>query len=77
MTISILDNSLQLRVFFDADESRFEDDICLCIRERCPAEEKLFIADETNIYLKPEEAALLILELQRALEAYRRSEQEI
>ncbi len=77
MTISILDDTLQLRVFFDKKESRFDDDICLCIRERCPDEEKLFIADETNIYLKPEEAALLVLELERALEAYRRSEQEI
>ncbi len=51
MTISLLDGSLKLDVFYDCKDSQFEDPICLKIIEDCPEEEKIFYAGETNIYL--------------------------
>ena len=56
MTISLLDGSLKLDVFYDCSDSQFEDHICLKIVEDCPEEEKIFYAGETNIYLTVEQA---------------------
>ena len=56
MTISLLDGSLKLDVFYDCRDSQFEDHICLKIVEDCPEEEKIFYAGETNIYLTVEQA---------------------
>jgi hypothetical protein len=52
----LLDESLRVRVFYECDDCDFEDDICLSFYESCPDDEKLFKADETNIYLTPEQA---------------------
>lgn len=70
--ISLLDGSLILNIYYDESDREFEDDICLCFTEDCPEDEKIFKADETSIYLTPEEAALIILELTRAMNAYRK-----
>ena len=77
MSISLLDNSLKVDVFFDVSDSDFDDDICIRFVEDCPEDEKLFRADETNIYITPEQACLLVLALQRAMEVYRSSCQEL
>ncbi len=69
--ISVLDGSLLMKVFYDESDSEFEDDICICFVEDCVEEEKLFRADEVSIYLTPKEVALLVLELNRALDAAR------
>lgn len=69
--ISLLDGSLILNIYYDESDKEFDDDICLCFTEDCPEDEKIFKADETSIYLTPEEAALIILELTRAMDAYR------
>ncbi len=76
MSISLLDNSLKVDVYFEESDRDFEDDICISFVEDCPAEEKLFRADETNIYVTPDQACLLVLALQRAMESYRASCQE-
>ncbi len=75
MSISLLENSLHIDIFFDASESEYEDDICIRFVEDCPEEEKVFVTDETNIYITPEQACLLILALQRSMEKYRSSSQ--
>jgi hypothetical protein len=76
MSISLLDNSLKVTVYFEESDRDFEDDICISFEEDCPAEEKIFRADETNIYITPDQACLLVLALQRAMESYRSSCQE-
>lgn len=70
-TITLLDGSLTLKVYRDQRDAAYEDSICLCFIEDSREEEMLFRVDETSIYLTPEQAALLVLELNRVLEAYR------
>lgn len=69
--ITLLDGSLQLSIFLDQFDLIYDDNICLCFREDCPEEEKFLKADETSIYLTPEQAALMLLELTRVLNEYR------
>ncbi|CUS02224.2 protein of unknown function [Candidatus Promineifilum breve] len=69
--ITLLDGSLKLSIYYDASDREFDDDICLSFEEDCPEEEKLFKADEVSLYLTPEQTALIVLELNRALQAYR------
>ncbi len=59
MAIYILDRSLKIDIYYEAEDSRYEDNICLSIAEECPEDEKLFISDETNIYITPAEACML------------------
>jgi hypothetical protein len=70
-SINLLDGSLKLTIYYEESDREFDDDICLCFIEDCPEDEKVFKADEVSIYVTPEEAALIILDLNRALEAYR------
>ncbi|RPI32559.1 MAG: hypothetical protein EHM70_08660 [Chloroflexota bacterium] len=56
MAILLLDNSLRVEIFFEESDTDFADDVCISIVEECPEEEKLFIEDETNIFLTPEQA---------------------
>ena len=76
MPVSLLDNSLNVGIYFEESDSDFEDDICISFSEDCPADEKIFRADETNIYITPDQACLLLLALQRAMENYRATCQE-
>lgn len=69
--ITLLDGSLKLSIFYEESDREFDDDICLCFMEDCPEEEKVFKADEVSIYLTPEQAALIVLELNRAMQDYR------
>ena len=66
--ITLLDGSLKLSIFYDTQDNEFEDAICLSFREDCVEDEKVLSADEVNIYLTPQQAALIVLELNRALE---------
>lgn len=70
--ITLLDGSLKLAVFVEESDWEFEDNICLCFEEDCPEDEKIFKADETSIYLTPEQVALITLELNRVMDTYRR-----
>ncbi len=69
--ITLLDGSLKLSIFYEESDREFEDDICLRFVEDCPEDEKILSADEVNIFLTPGEAALIVLELNRAMQAYR------
>jgi len=69
--ITLLDGSLKLSIFHETSDSEFEDNICLCFEEDCPEEEKIFKADEVSIYLTAEQAALIMLELNRVMEMRR------
>ncbi len=76
MSISLLDDSLTVRIFFDESDRDFADDICIRLTEVCPKDERLFEFEETNIYITPDQASLLVLALQRALDDYRASNQD-
>lgn len=56
MFVLLLDNSLKVEVYCDEMDSDFEDNICISFVEECPEDEKIFKADETNIYLTPQQA---------------------
>ena len=73
MSIDLLDKSLKVDIFLDRSDAGYDDNICVRLFEDCPDDEKLLKADETNIYVTPDEACLLVMALQRALESYRTS----
>lgn len=56
MTISLLDDSLKVQIFFEPQDCEFSDNICVKIFEECPDDEKVLRGDETNIYLDPQQA---------------------
>jgi hypothetical protein len=49
MTLKLLDDSLRVNVYYEESDSDFEDNICICILEDCPEDEKIFKADEVNL----------------------------
>jgi len=68
MDIWVLDDTLRISVFYDEEDCKFKDNICVSIYESCPEDEKIFIADETNIFLKRREAQYLIEALTQAVQ---------
>jgi len=71
MAIYLLDNSLKVDICYEETDSGYRDNIRICIIEDCPEDEKIFIHDETNIYLSPEEANQLARLLDSAAQASR------
>jgi hypothetical protein len=69
--ISLLDDSLAVSIYFDQNNARFQDNIGVSILESCPQCEKLFIADEINCFITPNQARQLIEALGSALELRR------
>ncbi|MDR3562912.1 MAG: hypothetical protein P4N59_15960 [Negativicutes bacterium] len=69
--ISLLDDSLEVSIYFDRNDSRFQDNIGVSILENCPQCEKLFKADEINCFITPDQARQLIEALSTALEMRR------
>ena len=67
MPIYLLDESLKVAIFYEANDCEFEDNICIQISEDCPEDEKVFIADESNLYLSIEQARQLLEALQTAI----------
>lgn len=66
MSLFLLDNSLQVQVFYEAMDSEFEDNICVRFVEICPEDEKVFRAGETNLYLTAAQARQLAFALENA-----------
>jgi hypothetical protein len=64
MSITLLDGTLQVNVFYEKGDHEFEDNVCISFKEDCPEDEKIFYAGETNIFITSaqarELAALLI-----------------
>lgn len=56
MALELMNGSLQVDVFFDQKDKHYDDNICLCIREHSPEDEKVLYAEETNLFITPEEA---------------------
>ena len=71
MAISLLENSLRVNIFFDDSASDYDDNICIRFVEECPEDEKLLKSGITNMYITPEQACLLILDLKRAMAHHR------
>jgi len=59
MAIELLNGSLKLEIFYDKRDREYEDNVCLCLKETGPDEEKVLYANETNLYIKPEDARRL------------------
>ncbi len=59
MFVLLLDNSVKVEVYCDEMDRDYEDNICVSFVETCPDEEKIFRANETNIYLTPQQAEQL------------------
>ncbi len=59
MAIELLNGSLKVNIFFDPKDREFEDNVCVCVKELGPDEEKILYADETNVFLTAEEARKL------------------
>lgn len=68
-----LDDSLQVSVEYDADQHDYEDTVGLTFVEHCPKDERIFKADETRIFLTPDQAEQLALVLQQVATESRRS----
>ena len=71
MAIYLLDSSLKVDVCYEEADSEYNDNIRICIVEDCPDDEKIFIHDETNVYLTPDEANQLARLLDAAAQASR------
>ena len=67
--IYLLDDSLQVEIFFEQDDMGYSDNICMKITESCVEEEKVFRHDENHLYLTPEQAKALAEALTRAVES--------
>jgi len=70
--IYLLDDSLAVEVFFSTEDCDLEDNICLKIVESCREEEKIFIHDESDLFLTRQQARDLANTL---LEAIKKSEE--
>jgi hypothetical protein len=66
--ILLLDESLQVEIFYSCEDADLEDNICLKITESCPEEEKIFRHDESNMFLTCAQAQALANALLRAVE---------
>lgn len=67
-TIYLLDRSLKVEVYYEPEDSEFADNICISFCEECPDNERLFIADETNIFLSCDQSKLLAEALLEAVQ---------
>ncbi len=65
--IYLLDDSLQVEIFYEKDDGGYTDNICMKIIESCIEEEKVFRHDENHLYLTPEQAKALAEALTRAV----------
>jgi len=68
MALYLLDDTLSIEVFFDQTDDQFNDNVCICLWESCPPEEKVLIADETNLFLTTGQARQLAEMLLAAVE---------
>jgi len=69
MPIYLLDNSLLVEIGFEPTDAAYPDNISITFYESCPYDEKIFLADETHIYLTPGQAQSLARALLQACKA--------
>jgi hypothetical protein len=68
MAIEILNGSLKIEVFFDKSDKEYDDNICVCLKEYGPEDEKILYASETDLFITAEEARKLAEMLTEAAE---------
>ncbi len=56
MAIKLLNGSLKVGIYFDKKDKEYEDNICVCVQEYGPEDEKILYARETNIFINAEQA---------------------
>lgn len=56
MLIDLLKGALLVQIQFEKPDSTFDDNVCICFEEPCHDDEKIFRAEQTHLYLTPEEA---------------------
>lgn len=66
MAIELLNGSLKIEVFFDHTDKEYDDNICICVQETGPEDEKILYAGETDIFINAEEARKLAAMLNQA-----------
>lgn len=66
MPIYLLDESLMINIFYEHKDCDFPDNICMSITEDCPEEEKVFKAEQSNLYLTSNQARQLAGALNQA-----------
>ena len=66
--IHLLDDSLEVEIFFDKEDCGYIDNICLRITESCEEEEKVFHHDENNLYITLEQAKALVDALNNSIQ---------
>jgi len=76
MIVLLLDESLNVDVFYEATDTTFDDNICLSFHENCPSDEKVFYGEETNLYITSEQARKLAMALLEAADQSDRSSQD-
>ena len=59
MSLFLLDDTLNVEIFYEPNDSDYCDNICIRFWESCPEEEKVFRAEETNIFITPDQAQKL------------------
>ena len=68
MAIELLNGSLKIEIYFDHKDKEYDDNICVCIQEYGPEDEKVFYAGETNLFINAEEARKLAMMFNEAAE---------
>ncbi len=56
MTIHLLEDTLEVDIFYECEDQDLDDNVCIRIVESCPPEETLFRAGKTYIYLTAAQA---------------------
>jgi len=69
MSLLLLDETLCVDVYFETSDDQFSDNVCIRLWEDCPEDEKIFIADETNIFVTREQAYQMAMMLLEAVDA--------
>ena len=58
-SIYLLDDTLEVAIFYESKDRDLTDNICMVVNESCPEEEKVFKHDETHLYFTREQALAL------------------
>ena len=66
--ILILDETVEVEIFYSGEDADLEDNICLKVTETCVEDEKIFRHDESHLYLTAAQARELAQALLAAVE---------
>jgi len=66
--VNLLDNTLQVEIRYACEDKDLADNICIMISESCPEGEKIFVHDESHLYITKEQAHALAEMLLKAAE---------